>query len=153
MDTGDACHTRKPVDLHQVSVEIGDTPVEPLVWLEQPARVRVPSGFVQQYDRLFHTERSGRIGLLELVPHTQGWPLHVTAQHASGHCSYDADAIVELAPVLLIEFDIERACAVRANFIRVRFVIVKDHCAAEAPACEPASALDIAAAEHISEEW
>jgi len=135
MDAADACDTCKPVDLHQVSVEIGDTPVEPVVRLERTTRARATSGFVQQYDRLFHTERTGRVGLLELVPHAQGWPLNVTAKHASGDGRDDANAIVELAPLLRIEFDIERTRAVWANLVRVRFVIVKDYRAADAPAC------------------
>jgi hypothetical protein len=135
MDAGDASDTCKPVDLHQVSLEIGDTPVEPVVRLERTTRVCATSGLVQQYDRLFHTEHTGRVGLLELVPHAQGWPLNVTAKHASGDGRDDANAIVELAAVLRIEFYIERARAVRANLVRVRFVIVKDYSAAYALAC------------------
>jgi hypothetical protein len=45
VDAGDACHTCKPVDLHQVRVEIGDAPVEALVRLEQTAHVCTPSRF------------------------------------------------------------------------------------------------------------
>lgn len=72
MDTGNPCDACEPVDLHQMSVEIGGATLEPVVWLERTACVGAANGIVQQHDRLFHTERTGRVGLVELVPYAQG---------------------------------------------------------------------------------
>src|SRR6185436_16630701 len=64
MDTGDACHIRQPVELHEMGVKILDASVEALVSLEHTAGVGIPSGFALSYDRLVHTESARRIGLL-----------------------------------------------------------------------------------------
>jgi hypothetical protein len=152
MYTGDACHACEPVDLHRMRVKKGDTSIESLTRLEKIAARVSTSGIAHQHDCFFNRERMTGVSFLEFAPRAHRYPLNVTVKHAAHEGRAESDPLGELAPHLWIKFDVERGSAATPDFVRVGFLIVKDHRAAAALTRMKPCALDVTAAEHVGEE-